>query len=211
MTRWQDVAGDDTGADYAARVDALAQQGEDMHGEADLVTALAPARGRILDAGCGTGRVAIELARRGFDVVGTDLDRSMLAVARNRGPDVAWHLDDLATLDLPRHLAGEGFDVVVAAGNVVPLLAAGTEAAAIARMADHLHPGGLLLTGFGLDVAHLPLDHVPLTLDDYDDWCRDADLVLQERLGTWDRAPFTDDGYAVSIHRRPATSRPSQG
>ncbi len=201
-SRWQDVAGDDTGRDYAERMDAHVAARDDAHGEADLVNDLAPAGGRVLDAGCGTGRVAVELARRGFDVVGTDLDRSMLAVARERGPDVAWHHDDLATLDLPDDLAGDGFDVVVAAGNVIPLLAAGTEADAVARMAAHLRPGGLLVTGFGLDAAHLPLDEATVTLADHDRWCADAGLELADRWATWDRDPFADDGYAVSVHHR---------
>ena len=39
---------------------------------------------RVLDAGCGTGRVGIELARRGFEVTGTDIDPAMLAAARRR-------------------------------------------------------------------------------------------------------------------------------
>ena len=39
----------------------------------------------VLDAGCGTGRVAIEPARRGIEVVGADVDPSMLATTRQRG------------------------------------------------------------------------------------------------------------------------------
>src|SRR5437763_1255862 len=70
------------------------------HGEADFVAARG---GRsVLDAGCGTGRVAIELARRGFDVVGVDLDPDMLAVARAKAPELDWRLADLATADLGR-------------------------------------------------------------------------------------------------------------
>jgi len=39
---------------------------------------------RILDVGCGTGRHAIELAKRGYSVVGIDLSESMLAHARKK-------------------------------------------------------------------------------------------------------------------------------
>ena len=92
--------------------------------------------------------------------------------------------------------------MVVCAGNVLPLLAAGTEAAASAAMAGVLRRGGALVCGFGLDVAHLPLDHVPVTLSDYDAWCADAGLVLAERFATWEGAPFDDGGYHVSVHRR---------
>ncbi len=201
-SRWQELAGHDGGRDYAASVAARASEAGNPHGEADLVESLVRPGARVLDAGCGTGRVAIELARRGFDVVGTDLDESMLAVARERAPDLAWRSGDLATLDLDE----AHFDVVVAAGNVIPLLAAGTEAAAVAAMGAHLRPGGPLVAGFGLDPAHLPLDDVPVTLDDYDRWCHEAGLVLADRVGTWERDPFTDDGYAVSIHRHAPSS-----
>ena len=77
----------------------------------DFVSKLSPAS--VLDAGCGTGRVAIELARRGVPVVGVDRDASMLATARSRGPSVTWIQADLTTLDL-----GQVFDLVVMAGNV---------------------------------------------------------------------------------------------
>ena len=237
--RWSEIAGDDGGEDYAARLEASATQaaaaGEDVHGEANLVARLAPTGGRILDAGCGTGRVAVELDRRGFDVVGVDVDTSMLRVARRHAPQVQWVEADLAALD-STHLdpAGldptasrsdassrasaaddaddadgatpprsrDGFDVVVAAGNVVPLMAPGTHATAIAAMARLLVPDGLLITGFGLDVAHLPLDDAPVTLADYDQWCTAAGLHLHGRWSTWDRDPFDDGGYAVNMHTR---------
>ena len=54
---------------------------------------------RVLDAGCGTGRVAIELAARGYAVVGVDLDAGMLGRGPHQGPGLAWVEADLA--DLP--------------------------------------------------------------------------------------------------------------
>ena len=59
-----------------------------LHGEADFVAALAPVS--VLDAGCGTGRIAAELARRGIDVVGVDADPDMLERAPRRRPDLTW-------------------------------------------------------------------------------------------------------------------------
>lgn len=142
----------------------------------------------MLDAGCGTGRVAIELARRGVDVVGVDLDPAMLEVARRKAPELEWVEADLATLDL-----GLRFDVVVVAGNVLLFVAPGTEAAVVERLSEHLVPGGRLVAGFSLDAG--------LTLDDYDDMAAAVGLTLEERFATWERAPFTPDaGYAVSVH-----------
>ncbi len=48
------------GQAFQARFDALAQAGMDVHREASLVRSVAPSS--VLDVGCGTGRVAIELA-----------------------------------------------------------------------------------------------------------------------------------------------------
>ena len=76
-----------SGDAYQAHFDALAAQGHDVHGEAAFVLRLAPRS--VLDAGCGTGRVAIELSRRGVEVVGVDVDAAMLATARSRAPDLA--------------------------------------------------------------------------------------------------------------------------
>jgi SAM-dependent methyltransferase len=199
VTRWSDATGGAGGPDYAARFDALAAAGADVHGEATLCAALVPVGSRVLDAGCGTGRVAIRLAELGYDVTGTDVARSMLAVARERGPALRWVEADLSSLDL---LAGgdPAYDLVVLAGNVVPLVAPGTESAAVARAAAHLRPGGLLVVGFGLDRAHLPPSAALVSLPEYDEWCAAAGLELVRRLATWDGQPYDGGGYAVSIH-----------
>jgi SAM-dependent methyltransferase len=202
VTRWNAVAGDDSGRDYAARMDRAAKRGADAHGEADLVARLAGPGSSVLDAGCGTGRVAIELAARGHRCVGVDVSESMLAVARERAPQLPWHCQDLVELDL-----GQAFDVVLAAGNVIPLLAAGAESGVVARLAEHLAPGGLLVAGFGLDPAHLPLDEAPVDLPGYDRWCADAGLELEQRWGTWEREPWDGGGYAVSVHRKQLRQR----
>lgn len=178
------------GDDYDLRFTDRADAGLDVHGEADLVQALSPAS--VLDAGCGTGRVTIELARRGIAVVGVDVDAEMLATARAKAPELDWRLGDLATVDL-----GPGvFDVVVLAGNVMIFVAPGTEAAVVANLAPALVPGGALVAGFQLRPDRL-------SLADYDRCCADAGLVLAERWATWDRRPWsTGVDYAVSVHRR---------
>jgi SAM-dependent methyltransferase len=175
------------GDDYQARFDRLAATGADVHGEATFVRAYEPAT--VLDAGCGTGRVAIELARHGIEVVGAELDASMLATARRLAHDVTWVDADLTALDL-----GRTFDVVVMAGNVPLFTPPGTEAALVAGVARHVAPDGLLIAGFSLDRGY--------GIDDYDAHATAAGLTLAERFATWDRAPWVDGGdYAVSVHR----------
>lgn len=204
VSRWAEVAGEDSGARYAARFADLADAGVDVHGEARLCASLVPPGSRILDAGCGTGRVAIRLAELGHSCVGVDLDASMLAQARRAAPGIRWVLADLAELDLPALGIPDPFDLVVAAGNVVPLVQPGTEPAVLARLAASLRDGGLLVAGFGLDPAHLPLSFAPVDLAGYDRWCSAAGLVLEHRYATWEGNAYDGGGYAVSVHRRGA-------
>ena len=189
--RWQqsDVP---RGADYDRRFETLAASGMDMHGEAALVASYEPTT--VLDAGCGTGRVAIELARRGHDVVGVDVDRSMLDAARAKAPDLPWVVADLAD---PSFDLGRTFDVVVMAGNVLIFVPSGTEGAVIANTARHVSPGGRLVAGYSLRPGGLqPAGH--------DAHAAAAGLVLEDRWSTWDRRAFDPaEAYAVSVHRRP--------
>jgi SAM-dependent methyltransferase len=174
------------GEEYQARFDSLAARGVDVHGEVDLVLSFTP--GSVLDAGCGTGRVAIELARRGVDVVGVDVDPSMLAVARCRGPGTTWVQADLSTLSL-----GRTFDVVVLAGNVPLFCPADLRHSLVRACAAHVAPKGVLVAGFQLDRGY--------TLEEWDDACNDAELHLLDRWSTWDRDPFErGSAYAVSVH-----------
>jgi 2-polyprenyl-3-methyl-5-hydroxy-6-metoxy-1,4-benzoquinol methylase len=175
------------GEQYQQQFDALAAQGEDVHGEATFVMDLGPRT--VLDAGCGTGRVAIELARRGVEVVGVDGDESMIGIARQRAPDLEWVHAELTTFDL-----GRRFGVVVMAGNVPLFTPPGTEPALVAGCARHVASGGALVAGFQLDRAY--------TLADYDSDAESAGLTLAERYATWDRERFVAGGnYAVSVHR----------
>ncbi len=200
-TRWHELTGGRTGEDYAARFAELARSGKDMHGEATFCTGLAAPGGRILDAGCGTGRVAIRLAELGYEVVGVDVDESMLAVARREAPALSWFAGDLTGLPEPVRQAAP-YDLVVMAGNVVPLLAAGTLPAAMRGLATLLASDGVLVAGFGLDKAHLPPGCAVTPVEEYDEAATGAGLVLEQRIGTWDGQPFrVKDGYAVSVHR----------
>lgn len=189
MTRWEREGGARP-ADYDTRWARLVAEGANPHGEADLVASFGPAD--VLDAGCGTGRVAIELAGRGIDVVGVDRDATLLAHARGKAPELVWVEADLLDVDL-----GRTFELIVLAGNVVIFLEPGTEAAVVANLARHLAPGGRLVAGFQLRAGSCGPD-------EYDAHAGRAGLDLVARWGSWDRVPFTAGGdYAVSVHRRP--------
>ncbi len=185
--RWletRSVSGDAYDSTYERREAA----GENVHGEADLVMTFAPES--VLDAGCGTGRVGRELARRGIDVVGVDIDGEMLETAKRKAPGVDWRLADLASVDL-----GRTFDAIVMAGNVMIFVTPGTEQEVVANMQRHLRSGGILIAGFQLQPDRL-------TLEAYDALAAGAGLALAERWSTWNRQPWTAGAdYAVSVHQ----------
>jgi SAM-dependent methyltransferase len=183
-TKWRENIDLNT---YDDRWQRMAAVGENPHGEADLIAHYRPES--VLDGGCGTGRVGIELARRGISVLGVDVDEDMVAAARAKAPDLVWLVCDLAALARP-----ERFDLVALAGNVIPYVEDGGRVAAVEACARHLRPGGRLIAGFQLQ------DGWP-TLADYDGWCAAVGLDIEDRFATWDREPYTGGNYAVSVHQ----------
>lgn len=180
----QGVEGDAYDRQYIER----AMSGENVHGEADFVEGFGPKS--VLDAGCGTGRVAIELARRGISVAGVDIDPRMLDTARRKAPHIEWREGDLSTVDL-----GRKFDAVVMAGNVMIFLTSGTEGLVLRNMARHLVPGGLLISGFQLGTGYL-------NVAEYDRLAEEAGLEAVERWSTWQRDPWdARSSYALNVHR----------
>lgn len=187
--RWSQFRDETDLDEYYSRWRRLEAAGLSAHGEADFIESLHPTS--VLDAGCGMGRVAIELVRRGIDVVGSDLDDDLLEFARRAEPSIHWVLADLATMRL-----GRLFDVVAMPGNVMVFCRPTDRARIIQNAADHLEPDGLLVAGFQLEGGR-----DALRLDRYDELCSVAGLRLEERWSTWDRDPYGGGAYAVSVHR----------
>jgi SAM-dependent methyltransferase len=185
-----------SGQAYDARFAALERAGQDVHGEANFVAALGVSS--VLDAGCGTGRVTIELARRGCAVVGLDRDPEFIRLARQKAPQITWLEADLATFSLRTPTQAQRyFEAIVLAGNVMIFLDPGSEAAVIENLARHLAPGGFLVAGFQLNQPG------KITLTQYDTYAARAGLRLVERWATWERAPWEpSNDYAVSVHRQ---------
>jgi SAM-dependent methyltransferase len=167
---------------YVERFRQMAARGADLAGEARLVDAMVARGSRVLDAGCGPGRVGAELAARGHTVVGVDVDPVLIEAAQTDHPGPTWLVGDLAELDLAARGIAEPFDVIVCAGNVLTFLAPGTEVDVLRRMAAHLAPGGRLVTGFGAGRGY-----------EFDAFFADAStagLTVDVALSTWDLRPF---------------------
>ncbi|PZF83538.1 class I SAM-dependent methyltransferase [Jiangella anatolica] len=188
-TRWLSETKEGHSQWYIERFRKLAADGADLTGEARLVDAMLPRGARVLDAGCGTGRIAGALHERGHTVVGVDVDPALIEAARTDYPGPRYLVGDLSELDL-----GETFDAAVMAGNVMVFVAPGTETDVLRRGGGHVVPDGFVIVGFHVN-RHL-------ALADFDRYAEDAGLRLEHRFATWDLRAWHDDAdFAVSVLR----------
>jgi len=100
-----------------------------------------PAFRRVLDACCGRGRHARELAARSYRVTGIDLDEEAVAEAARHAPDARFVRLDVRELDS----LDEEFDAVISLGQTFGLFDADTNASVLAAMRDRLRPGGRIV------------------------------------------------------------------
>ncbi|RDI68500.1 class I SAM-dependent methyltransferase [Nocardia pseudobrasiliensis] len=188
-SQWEEITAADPAHStwYVERFRTLAAEGTDIVGEARLIDAMLERGARVLDAGCGPGRVGGYLHRAGHLVVGVDVDPVLIAAAEQDHPGPTWIVGDLAELDLP-----DRFDVIVCAGNVMTFVAPSTRTAVLTGFARHLAPNGRVVVGFGADRGY----EFPRFLAD----AESAGLVVDVRLSTWDLRPFTDDSdFLVAV------------
>jgi SAM-dependent methyltransferase len=198
-TRWEGPT--DVGRGYGVHFAELIAAGADVEGEARLADALAPRHARILDAGSGMGRIAAALRARGHQAVGADLDASLIEQSRATYPGlpvVQARLEQLVPDLLVSHGLPAEYDLVVCVGNVMVLLAEGSERAVLARFRDLLAPGGRVLVGFSLTGAP-PRSRV-YPAEEFVADAEAAGLVVESRHATFDLRPFDPEGdFAVFV------------
>jgi SAM-dependent methyltransferase len=195
---WLQLTADDPGHShaYVQRFRRLAEQGQDLVGEARLIDALLQRESRVLDAGCGFGRVGGWLAGVGHEVVGVDIDPVLIETARSDTPRAHWIVGDLAELDLPSVGISEPFDAIVCAGNVVTFVEPAARIEVLRRFRAHLHAEGRAAVGYGAGRGY-PFDAF---LGD----AAAAGLVPDLLLSSWHLHPFTERSDFLVAVLRPA-------
>lgn len=101
--------------------------------------------GPVLELGCGTGRVTIPLAQQGIQITGLDVVPGMLARAKTKADSslVEWIEADARSFNL-----GKTFRFIFEAGSLFQhLLERADQEAMLARVHDHLEPGGVFVLG----------------------------------------------------------------
>ena len=167
---------------------------------------------RILDAGCGAGRMSRYLLGRGCRVEGVDLSPGMVTMARRDTPGVRFAVGSLA--DLP--YADDGFDGVLLWYSTIHTPPAGQERI-FAEVARVLRPGGHLCVGFQAgsgkrDVSaayskyghEVELERYLSTADQVGAWMAEAGVHEVARLVRRAEGPEQDD-QAVLLGRAAQT------
>ena len=145
-----------------------------------------PAPREVLDLGCGTGRVAIRLARRGHRVTGIDLNPTFLQEAERRAR--AWKVDLVTVAADARSFAlDQPFDLVLAPMQLVQLFAGSAERIGMLNaVAAHLRPGGLF-AGALMDLGDEVVggEYIPPGPDmrDVDGWVYSSQPLAVRRSG----------------------------
>jgi len=196
-SQWEEITAADSthSTRYVERFRSMRADGKDIVGEARLIDAMLGRGGRVLDAGCGPGRLGGYLHDVGHVVVGVDVDPVLIAAAEEDHPGPTWLVGDLAELDLPARGVEADFDVIVSAGNVMAFLAPSTRQAVLAGFARHLAPSGRVVIGFGAGRGY----EFPEFLADAAATGLETDLLLS----TWDLRPFKDNSeFLVAVFSR---------
>lgn len=130
------------------------REGEDPHAavRAFLASGLATP-GDAVDLGCGGGQVAIELAARGYRVVGVDFAPTAIELARRNAPELTFVVGDCLALDLP----AASFDLAVD-NHVLHCILGADRARFLREVARVLRPGGLLFSDTMSREGHVDFD-----------------------------------------------------
>ena len=97
--------------------------------------------GKILDAGCGTGLLAIYFKDHGYDTMGVDLSREMIEIAKSKRPDIPFYVSDIS-----ESLPEDKYDAVLSSLDVVNHITSADKVKAFFENAfEHLNVNGAFI------------------------------------------------------------------
>ena len=179
---------------YAQRWRNFVAEGKDIDGEARLIDAMAQRGSRILDAGCGQGRLTGFLTDRGHTVVGFDVDPVLIDIAKEANSDATFYVGDLSTDEIPE----SDFDLIVSAGNVMGFLAPEGRQPALDHLYRALKNGGRAVIAYGSGPGRA------WSFPEFFANAETAGFVVEHKFSSWELDPYTDRSeFLVAVLRRP--------
>jgi SAM-dependent methyltransferase len=149
--------------------------------------------GPILDVGAGTGRVTLDLAAHGHDVVALDIDAELLAELRRRAGARSLAVETVVADAGGFELPGRSFGLILAPMQTVQLLGPAGRAGFLRAARAHLAPGGLVACALADAFEAFDEEHVVLPLPDT--------LVVAGVHYTSQPIAVRDEGARVAIER----------
>ncbi|MFP7365810.1 class I SAM-dependent methyltransferase [Corynebacterium callunae] len=190
MATWKEITANNPAhsENYAQRWRDMQAAGEDIYGEARLVDAMAQRGSKILDAGCGQGRLGGYLAKQGHEVYGIDIDPILIGYAQAENPEANWSVGDLSADPLP----ATDFDLIFSAGNVMGFLAEEGRIPALQHIHDGLAADGRAIIGFGAGRGW--------AFGDFITQAEEVGLELENAYESWELHPFTPEStFLVAV------------
>jgi len=149
--------------------------------------------GPILDVGAGTGRVTLDLARRGHEVVALDLDQAFLDVLRQRADSEGVHVETVAADAGDFDLHRRDFAIVMAPMQTVQLLRPAGRLGFLRSARAHVASGGLVAIALADALDCFDGDHALLPAPDR--------LIVDSTLYSSQPVALRDHGATVAIER----------
>jgi SAM-dependent methyltransferase len=153
----------------------------------------AQADGPILDVGAGTGRVSLDLARHGHEVVALDLEPALLAVLTERAQAEGLRIETVAADARSFDLARRDFAIVMAPMQTVQLLRPAGRLGFLRSARAHVAPRGLVAIALADALECFDAEHVLLPLPDR--------LIVDSTLYSSQPVALRDHGQTVAIER----------
>ena len=159
--------------------------------EAKLVDLMIRPGSRVLDAGCGSGRLGGALAALGHTVVGIDIDAAALARAKDAEPEARWLELDL--LDLSMEALGESvpFDAIAWISSGILAITPQNRSEVFRRLAVCCSPRGRIVVEYRTDAGY--------SYQQFRDDFLAAGLIPDVGFSGWDLRPYAVDALSTVV------------